>query len=447
MERKNNVQQGPSHLEQPSCAPTPAGVDAALHARAGGNYRWVICALLFFATTINYMDRQVLGLLAPDLQRMFHWDEIQYGNIVTCFYAAYAVGLLVMGGVIDWIGTRVGYAVSIGIWSLSAMGHALANSLFGFSIARAMLGLGESGNFPAAIKTVTEWFPKKERALATGIFNSGTNVGAVIAPLTVPWVAVHLGWRWAFLFTGFFSATWLVLWLVIYRRPQEHPKLSASELRYIQSDPVEPSVKIPWLRLLPHRQTWAFVLGKSMTDPIWWFYLFWLPKYLNSTHGITLTKMGPPLVAIYVAADIGSVGGGWISSSLLKRGWSVNRARKTAMLLCACCVLPVLFLSRVGGLWPAVAIIGLATAAHQGWSCNMFTIASDMFPRRAVASVVGIGGFGGAVGGMSIAWVTGRLLEFTHSYTSIFFVAGSAYLFALLVVQLLAPRLEPAHID
>jgi len=441
------VQQSSSQVAQPSCALTAAGVQAAVHAPAGGNIRWVICALLFFATTINYMDRQVLGLLAPDLQKMFHWNEIQYGNIVTCFYATYALGLLVMGGFIDRIGTRIGYAVSIAVWSLAAMGHALANSIFGFSIARAMLGLGESGNFPAAIKTVTEWFPRKERALATGIFNSGSNIGAVVAPLTVPWIAVHLGWRWAFLFTGFFSASWLVLWLVFYRRPQEHPKLSASELHYIQSDPVEPSVKIPWLRLLPHRQTWAFVLGKSMTDPVWWFYLFWLPKYLNATHGITLTKMGPPLVAIYVAADVGSIGGGWLSSSLLKRGWSVNRARKTAMLICACCVLPVLFVSRIDGLWPVVGIIGLAAAAHQGWSANMFTIASDMFPRRAVASVVGIGGFGGAVGGMSIAWITGRILEFTHSYTSIFFIAGSAYLFALLIVHLLAPRLEPAHID
>jgi ACS family hexuronate transporter-like MFS transporter len=446
-EGKYNVQQGSSQVEQPSCAPTPAGIEAAVHAQAGGNIRWVICALLFFATTINYMDRQVLGLLAPDLQKMFSWNEIQYGNIVTCFYAAYAVGLLLMGRLIDRIGTRVGYAVSIGIWSLAAMGHALASSIFGFSIARAVLGLGESGNFPAAIKTVTEWFPKKERALATGVFNSGSNIGAVVAPLAVPWVAVHLGWRWAFLFTGFFSATWLVFWVVFYRRPYKHPRVSASELQYIQSDPAQPYTKIPWFKLLPHRQTWAFVLGKSMTDPVWWFYLFWLPKYLNTTHGITLTKMGPPLVAIYVAADVGSIGGGWLSSSLIHRGWSVNRARKTAMLICACCVLPVLFVSRVEGLWPVVGIIGLATAAHQGWSCNMFTIASDMFPRRAVASVVGIGGFGGAVGGMSIAWITGRILEFTHSYTSIFLIAGSAYLVALAIVQVLAPRLEPAQID
>lgn len=441
------MQQTSTRTDQPGCAPTPAAIDAAVHARAGGNWRWVICALLFFATTINYMDRQVLGILAPFLQRTIGWNEIQYGDIVFAFQAAYAIGLLLVGGLIDRLGTRIGYALSIGIWSLSAMGHALANSVLGFGFARAMLGLGESGNFPAAIKTVAEWFPKKERALATGIFNSGTNVGAVIAPLTVPWIATHWGWRWAFLFTGFFSATWLICWLVLYRRPQQHPKLSPEELRYIQSDPVEPTTKIPWLHLLPHRQTWAFVLGKFLTDPIWWFYLFWLPKYLNAKHGLSLTQLGPPLVAIYVAADIGSIGGGWLSGTLIKRGWSVNRARKTAMLVCALCVLPVLFVSRIGGLWPVVGLISLATAAHQGWSCNIFTTASDMFPKQAVASIVGLGGFGGALGGMFLAWFTGHRLEATHSYRTLFFIAGSAYLFALLVIQLLSPRLEPAHID
>lgn len=438
--------QSPSRVNDPTYAPLST-IEAAAQPRAGGNLRWVICALLFFATTLNYMDRQVLGILAPFLQKSIGWNEIQYGYIVFAFQAAYAVGLLLVGGFIDRVGTRIGYAVSIAIWSLSAMGHALANSVFGFGIARAMLGLGESGNFPAGIKTVAEWFPKKERALATGIFNSGSNVGAIIAPLTVPWVALHLGWRWAFLFTGFFSATWLVCWLMIYRRPQQHPRLSRSELEYIQSDPPEPTTRIPWIRLLPHRQTWTFVMGKFMTDPIWWFYLFWLPKYLNATHGLTLMKLGPPLVAIYVASDIGSIAGGWLSSSLIKRGWTVNRARKTTMLICALCVLPVLFVSRISQLWPVVAIIGLATAAHQGWSANMFTLASDMFPRRAVASLVGIGGFGGAVGGMCIAWLTGHILQWTHSYVIIFFMAGSAYIFALLIIQLLAPRLEPARIE
>jgi ACS family hexuronate transporter-like MFS transporter len=441
------VQESSSKLEPPLSAPTPSAIEAALHAPAGGNLRWVICSLLFFATTLNYMDRQVLGLLAPLLQKTFGWTDIQYGNIVQMFFYAYALGLLVAGRFIDRVGTRIGYAVAIAIWSLAAMGHALARSIFGFGVARFMLGLGESGNFPAAIKTVTEWFPRKERALATGIFNSGTNFGALVAPLTVPWIAVHLGWRWAFLFTGIFSATWLVLWLMIYRKPQEHPRLSASELRYIQSDPLEPETKIPWLSLLPHRQTWAFVLGKSITDPIWWFYLFWLPKFLHETHGVTLTGLGLPLVAIYQAASFGSIGGGWLSSSFLKRGWSVNRARKVTMLICALCVAPVLFVSQVKGLWLAVAIIGLATAAHQGWSSNLFTLVSDMFPRRAVASVVGLGGFGGAVGGLCIAWLVSHLLQWTHSYAVVLFMAGSAYIFALLVIQVLAPRLEPVQLD
>ena len=441
------MQQTSARNQQSGCTPTPSAIEDAARAQAGGNYRWGICALLFFATTINYMDRQVLGLLAPDLQKIFHWNEIEYGYIVTAFQTTYALGLLLMGRFMDRVGTRTGYATSIAIWSLSAMGHALANSVFGFGFARAMLGLGESGNFPAAIKTVTEWFPKKERALATGIFNSGTNVGAIVAPLTVPWIAVHLGWRWAFLFTGFFSATWLVLWLALYRRPQEHPRLSPSELGYIQSDPAEPSVHIPWLKLLPHRQTWAFTLGKFMTDPIWWFYLFWLAKFFASAHGLTLTKIGPPLVVIYLAADVGSVFGGWLSSSLIKQGWSVNRARKTAMLICALCVVPVVFIPHLTGLWPQVALFSLATAAHQGWSCNIFTTASDMFPRRAVGSVVGIGGFGGAVGGMCIASFTGFHLQHTHSYAQLFFIAAAAYLSALLVIQLLAPRLEPAILE
>lgn len=425
----------------------PPNVRATVQTSAGGNYRWGICALLFFATTINYMDRQVLGLLAPDLQKIFRWNEIQYGYIVTTFQTTYALGLLLMGRFMDRVGTRLGYAVSISIWSLAAMGHALANSVFGFAAARGFLGLGESGNFPAAIKTVTEWFPKKERALATGIFNSGTNVGAIVAPLTVPWIAINLGWRWAFLFTGFFSATWLLLWLLLYKRPQEHRRISPNELQYILSDPAETATRIPWMQLLPHRQTWAFAIGKFMTDPIWWFYLFWLAKYFASAHGLTLTKIGPPLVVIYLAADVGSIFGGWLSSSLIKRGWSANRARKTAMLICALCVVPVVFIPHLTGLWAQVALFSLATAAHQGWSANIFTTASDMFPRRAVGSVVGIGGFGGAVGGMCIASFTGYHLQHTHSYSLLFVIAAFAYLSALIIIQLLAPRLEPAVIQ
>jgi ACS family hexuronate transporter-like MFS transporter len=412
-----------------------------------GHYRWVICALLFFATTINYMDRQVIGILAPYLQRIIGWNDIQYGYIVTAFQAAYALGLLVMGGLIDRVGTRIGYAIAISVWSLSAMGHALANSVWGFVTARFMLGLGESGNFPAGIKTVAEWFPQKERAFATGLFNAGSNVGAVLAPLTVPWIYIHLGWRWAFLFTGFFSAGWLAAWLVIYRRPEQHPRLSPGELAYIQSDPAEPLGKISWKQLLPHRHTWAFAAAKFLTDPIWWFYLFWIPSFLHSKHGLTLTELSAPLVVIYVMADGGSIAGGWLSSRLLKRGWSVNRARKTAMAVCALAVVPIVSVSRVAQLWPAVLLIGLAAAAHQGWSCNLFTLASDMFPKRAVATVVGLGGFAGAVGGMLIAAAVGHILQWTHSYVMPFLIAGCAYLIALLVLHLLAPRLQAVQID
>ena len=396
-------------------------------------YRWRICALLFFATTINYIDRQVLGVLAPYLQPIIGWDEIQYGYIVAAFQAAYALGLLAVGGVIDRLGTRIGYALAISIWSLAAMSHAMVHSVLGFATARFILGFGEAGNFPSAIKTVAEWFPRRERALATGIFNSGSNIGAIVAPLAVPWITVRLGWQWAFVFTGFFSAAWLIAWLTIYR-----PALRT------ESDIEESSVKIPWASLLIHRQTWAFAAGKFITDPVWWFMIFWLPKFLNTEHGLTLTELGPPLVAIYVMADVGSIAGGWIASAFLKRGWSANRARKTAMLVCACCVIPIMFAAKARSLWTAVALIGLAAAAHQGWSANLFTLVSDMFPPRAVASVVGIGGFGGAVSGMLIATFTGFLLQYTGSYVPVFVMAGSAYLLALLVIQLLIPKLEPA---
>jgi ACS family hexuronate transporter-like MFS transporter len=412
-----------------------------------GNFRWRICALLFFATTINYVDRQVLGLLAPLLQSNIGFNEVQYGYIVTAFQAAYALGLLAMGPIIDRIGTKLGYALAISIWSLSAMGHALVRSAFGFGVARFALGLGESGSFPAAIKTVAEWFPKKERALATGLLNCGTNVGATLAPLTVPWVAVHYGWRYAFLLTGTFSAIWLVIWLVVYRPPQEHPSVSKTELAYILSDPPEPTTKIPWSHLLPHRQTWAFVMGKSLTDPIWWFYLFWLAKFLVSEHHLKLTGVALPIVVIYNCATVGSIVGGWLPARFLDWGWTVNRARKVSMLICSLCVIPVVTITRVHGLWTAVAMISLACAAHQGFSANIFTVASDMFPRRAVASVVGMGGCGGAVGGMFIATFTGWLLQLTGSYLPVFIIAGCAYLVALGFIQLLAPRLQPAAID
>jgi len=412
-----------------------AGVPGVETGGKVGTYRWRICALLLLATTINYVDRQVLGVLAPDLQRQIGWNEIDYGYIVTSFQAAYAIGLLCAGVVIDKLGTKIGYAVAITLWSLAAMSHSLATTVVGFAIARFALGLGEAGNFPAAIKTVAEWFPRRERAFATGIFNSGSNVGAIVAPLTVPIVAVTWGWQAAFIFTGLLSGAWLITWLLVYRTPEQQPKLSAAELAYIRSDPEEPVTRIAWTQLLRHRQTWAFVAAKFMTDPFWWFFLFWLPKFLNSEYGLTLTGIGLPLVVIYVMADVGSIAGGWLAGRFIRLGWSANRARKTAMLICASCVLPIVFASQAGNLWLAVGLIGLATAGHQGWSANVFTLSSDMFPRRAVGSVVGIGGFAGAVGGMMISTFVGFLLETTGSYLPVFLIAGSAYLLALLVVQ------------
>jgi ACS family hexuronate transporter-like MFS transporter len=435
-----------SPINPSGAEPVAATAAAGLGVRIG-HYRWVICALLFFATTINYIDRQVVGVLKPTLQREIGWDEIGYSNIVFAFQLAYALGLAAVGRLMDRLGTSRGFSLSITFWSIAAMLHALARSVTGFSIARFLLGLGEAGNFPAAIKTVAEWFPKKERALATGIFNAGTNIGAMVAPFVVSWITLRYGWRWAFIMTGAIGFLWLFFWWAFYRRPEEHPRLSKAELAYIQSDPPDPAVKIPWARLLPHRQTWAFAIGKFMTDPIWWLYLFWVPDFLNKTHGITLINVGPPVMAIYLIADVGSIGGGWLSSMLIKRGWSVNRGRKTAMLVCALCVTPIVFATRVSSLWAAVGLIGLAAAAHQGWSANIFTMASDMFPRRVVGSVVGIGGMAGAIGGMLIAKVTGYILQWTGSYIPLFVIAGSTYLVALVIIHLLVPRLEPADVS
>jgi ACS family hexuronate transporter-like MFS transporter len=435
--------------ENPNTAKPAAQIASSvttLGARVG-YYRWGICALLFFAATINYVDRQVIGILKPVLQSSIGWSEIDYSWIVFAFQCAYAIGLLIAGGLMDRLGTRKGFSLSIIFWSVAAMGHALAKSVMGFSVARFFLGLGEAGNFPASIKTVAEWFPKKERALATGIFNSGTNIGALVTPLVVPRITEAWGWQWAFILTGAIGFLWLVCWLLFYHKPEEHPGLSKAELAYIQSDPPEPTIKIPWLKLIPHRQTWAFALGKFLTDPVWWVYLFWLPDFLHKKHGLELKDFGLPLVVIYLIADIGSIGGGWLSSSLIKRGWSINRGRKTAMLICALCVVPIVFASQTSNLWVAVFLIGLAAAAHQGWSANIFTIASDTFPRQAVGSVVGIGGMAGAVGGMLIARLVGEILERTGSYVPIFIIAGSAYLVALLVIHLLAPRLEPANLE
>ena len=409
----------------------------------GGRRRWLICALLFLASTINYTDRQVLGLLAPLLQVKFGWDERQYANIGTAFLIAYAIGLPIIGRFIDRVGTRLGYSCAVAVWSLAAMSHALARTPFFFGVSRFFLGLGESGTFPASVKTVAEWFPRKERALATGLFNSGTNAGATIGPLVLPWIALRFGWQYAFLFTGIFSVFWIVSWLTLYRSPQDDPRLSPAELAYILSDPAEPNIWLAWSNLLTHRQTWAFLLGKFLTDPIWWFFLFWLPKFFSSVHGVSLLGLGLPLVVIYNSATVGSVLGGWLPARFLKMGWSLNRARKTSMLICAIAVIPVVLAAKVHSLWGSIALISLAVAAHQGWSANLFTLSSDLFPKNAVASVVGIGSFGGAVGGALIATFTGILLQLTHSYVPIFVLAAFVYLVALSVIHAFTPDLQP----
>jgi len=414
---------------------------------AAGHCRWVICGLLFFAATVNYIDRQVIGLLKPTLQAELHWDEIDYSNIVFAFQLAYAAGLLLVGRVMDWLGTRRGFSLSVFLWSLAAMAHALVRSVFGFGAARFALGLGESGSFPASIKAVAEWFPKRERALATGIFNSGTNLGAIITPLLVPWITLRYGWPAAFIATGAIGLLWIALWLAFYRTPEKHTTVTAAELTYIRSDPGDSAVPIKWTQLIGHSQIWAFAVGKFLTDPVWWLYLFWLPDFLYRNHHVKLQGMVLPLIVIYNAATVGSVAGGWLSSSLIGRGWTVNKGRKTAMLVCAICVVPIVLASRISGLWPSVALIGLAAAAHQGWSANIFTIASDMFPRRAVGSVVGFGGMAGAVGGMLIAKVVGYLLQWTGSYFVVFLMAGSAYLIALLCIHVLAPKLSPVQFE
>ncbi len=412
--------------------------------RPASNVRWIICALLFFATTINYIDRQIIGILKPTLQAELGWSEIDYGNIVFWFQAAYGLGLLACGPVIDRIGSKLGYAGAIAIWSVAAMVHALARTPGGFAMARFALGLGEAANFPAAIKSVAEWFPKKERALAAGILNAGANVGAIATPIVVPVLAIQLGWQAAFIITGLLGFVWLVAWLAFYRKPAEHRRVSPSELAYINSDvaPAEDEPRIPWSALFHRRGTWAFIVGKFLTDPVWYLFLFWLPDFFAKRHGLDLKSFGPPLIAVYLLADVGSIGGGWLSSALIKRGMSVNAGRKMALLVCAILVLPIFFASSVSGLWSAVAIIGLAAAAHQGWSSNLYTMVSDTFPRSSVASVMGIGGAAGAVGGMLMSTYVGQVLETVGSYAPVFVWAGSAYLVALAIIHLLVPRLE-----
>lgn len=416
-------------------------------AAAVGHYRWTICSLLFFATTINYLDRNILGILAPTLQKEIGWTPVEYGYITTAFQAAYAIGLLWFGWFIDKYGTKLGYSLSLVGWTIAAAAHALAQSVFGFGIARAFLGLSEAGNFPAAIKATAEWFPKKERALSTGIFNSGANVGAVVAAAVVPWLTISYGWRAAFIVTAATGLIWLVFWILMYQRPEESKKLSKGELDYILSDPAEmTNEKIPWLKLLRYRQTWAFVIGKFLTDPVWWFYLYWLALYLNNNFGLSLSGLALPLIVIYTMTSVGSIGGGWLSGALINRGIPVHKSRALAMLACALLVLPVMLAGEIKDMWVAVLIIGLAAASHQGWSANIFTTASDMFPKKAVGSVVGLGGLAGSVGGMIFMTLSGYLVTTTGSYFVNFVICGSAYLVALGIMQLLTYKAKAVEV-
>ena len=397
--------------------------------------------------TKNYMDRQVLGVLKTTLQHNFGWNEIDFGNLVFAFQAAYAAGMLLVGRLVDRLGVKVGYASTMIFWSLASMAHALGRSLSSFMAARASLGFAESGVFPCSIKSVAEWFPNKERSFAIGIFNAGANAGAILSALLVPWITIHWGWRWAFVVTGGIGFVWVVLWLLLYRKPEEHRRVSKAELAYIRSDPAKPGGHIKWLSLVSYRQTWAFVVGKFMIDPIWWFYLYWIPDFLQRNHGLALMQIGVPIMVIYVISDGGSVAGGWFSSMLIKRGKSVNGARKSAMLICALFILPIMLAYRVESLWGAVLIIGLAAGGHQGFSANLFAVPSDTFPSEAVGSVVGMGGMAGAIGGMLIAKVVGYTLQWTGSYRILFFIAGASYLVALASIQILSPRLEPARLQ
>ena len=423
-----------------------------------GKYRWTICSLVFFATTINYLDRAVISLLKSDLSVQFHWTETDYSNIVICFQVAYAAGMLGMGYVIDRIGTRIGYGIVIIAWSLAAMAHALARSTMGFGIARAALGVSEAGNFPAAIKTISEWFPKKERAFAAGIFNSGTNIGAILAPLTVPLIAKNFGWQWAFILTGAIGFVWLIAWFIFYEIPARQRRLKKPEYDYIHSDLDEQVVteRISWLRLMNYRQTWAIVVGKFLTDPVWWFYLFWLPAFLKAQYHLEGTDVALPIALVYTMAAIGSIAGGYLPLALINKKWPVIRARRSSMLLYAICVIPVVFAQWLGAfnMWVAIVIIGLAASAHQAWSANMYTIVSDTFPKKAVASVTGIAGMAGAVGGILIARLAG--LVFDHykalgrletGYYILFIICGSAYVTAWLFMQALAPKMKRVSFD
>ena len=416
-------------------------------------YRWTIVGLLFIATTINYVDRQILGILAPTLSRELNWSETDYGDIVSWFSIVYAFGFLFAGRVMDRIGVKRGLGAAVVAWSIAAMAHAFARTAAGFSLARAMLGLGESAIFPASIKTIAQWFPQRERAFAAGLFNAGTNTGAIVAPLVVPPLALNFGWQWAFIITGGVGLLWLLLWIPLYGEAERHPRVTPEELAHIRSDGPEAGAavaadqNISWFRLLGYRQTWAFVVAKLLADPVWWFYLYWLPKFLDGQYGVRLSGVAAPLIVIYLIADVGSVGGGWLSSAFIKRGWTVNRARKTAMLLMALTIVPTAFAAHAASMWGAGLVVAVAAAAHQGWSANAYTLASDMFPRSAVGSVVGIGAFAGAMGGFVFQRAIGRILDANgQNYAPIFLVCGSAYVLAWVIIHIMAPRLEPATV-
>jgi ACS family hexuronate transporter-like MFS transporter len=412
----------------PSVTPKPAT-----------RFRWVILGLLFFATTVNYLDRMVMGILAPDLQKLYSISDVQYGLIQSAFAIAYACGQLVSGAILDIIGVRAGFALALIAWSAASICHAFAHGPLSFRLARAFLGVAESPNFPACTKTISEWFPRKERAFAFGFVNAGTNMGALLAPMTVPWLATRFGWQWAFAGTGAIGLIWLLFWLPIYKSPAKHPGVSASELAYIQSDPPETTVKIPWITLFAYRGAWAFAIGKFLTDSMWWFFMTWFPKFLHDKHGLSLLTIGLPLIVIYLMADLGSVAGGWLSSSMIKHGSTVNRARKTAFVVCALAMIPVFFAQTITSLWPAVLVLGLATAAHQGYSSNLYTLVSDLFPRQAVGSVAGLGGTAGYFGASLFQVAVGYMVQKTGSYQSPFVCAASAYLLATIVIHAFVP--------
>jgi Sugar phosphate permease len=432
--------------------------------QAIGKYRWTICSLVFFATTINYLDRAVISLLKDTLEDQFHWTESDYSDIVIAFQVSYAAGMLIMGRVIDKLGTKIGYAVSILAWSLAAIGHAVVKTTLGFVIARSALGISEAGNFPSAIKTTAEWFPKRERALATGIFNSGANVGAILAPLTVPLIEAKWGWEMAFILTGAIGFLWLIFWFAFYEIPAKHKKLKKEEYEYIHSDVdekpsddglVEDKGKVSWIRLLGFRQTWAFVMGKFLTDPVWWFYLFWLPAFLKAQYGIEGTGVMLPIALVYTMSTVGSIFGGWLPLHFIRKGWAVYRSRKTSMFIYALFALPVLFAQLLGetSMWLAVIIIGIAASAHQAWSANIFTTVSDMFPKKAVGSVTGMGGTAGALGGILIAALAGKLFDHFKAigkletgYYIMFLVCGGAYLLAWGVMHFLVPKMKRVEI-